>query len=181
MGRPGSSRGADYMRGFTWGVEGEEVVMKNLNKELEGIENRSIQGLIKAAAFIHRETETTPPKTPVDLGNLRSSWFTVTADREVAGTGEAKQWKGPKASIYAAEHQSTMQQGKAELKGMENMGKNKFLMLGYTANYAGFVHEMIEAKHWTREGSDWKWLETHIKRNTKKIVDIVKENATIKK
>lgn len=181
MGKPGSSRGADYMRGFTWGVEGEEVVMKNLNRELEGITNRSMQGLIKAAAFIHRETETVPPKTPVDLGNLRSSWFVVTAKREVAGMGEAKQWKGPKASTYSGEHQSVMQQGKAELQGLENAGKRKFLMLGYSANYAGFIHEMIGAVNFTREGSGIKWLETHIKKNTKKIVDIVKENATIKK
>jgi hypothetical protein len=61
--------------------------------------------------------------------------------------------------------------------------------MGYTANYGGFVHEMIGAnfnparrqgKAIRRAGAGPKWLETHIKNNTGKIVQIVKDNAQIR-
>jgi hypothetical protein len=50
--------------------------MRNLNVELDKMKRGSAQGLLDAAEFIHADTEKTPPLTPVDTGNLRSSWTT---------------------------------------------------------------------------------------------------------
>jgi hypothetical protein len=50
--------------------------MRNLNMELDKMKRGSAQGILDAAEFIHADTEKTPPLTPVDTGNLRSSWTT---------------------------------------------------------------------------------------------------------
>ena len=58
-------------------LRGMDVVMGNLQKHLNQMRLGSTKGLIEAVAFIHAETERTPPLTPVDTGNLRSSWNTT--------------------------------------------------------------------------------------------------------
>ena len=55
---------------------GMDKVLRNLNMELEKIKIGSAAGLVEAVEFIHNDTEKTPPLTPVDTGNLRSSWST---------------------------------------------------------------------------------------------------------
>jgi len=55
---------------------GMDRVLRNLNAALTYIEVGSAAGLVEAAEFIHADTEKTPPLTPVDTGNLRSSWTT---------------------------------------------------------------------------------------------------------
>lgn len=185
---PGTSRGTDYMRGFTWGLKGEEIVMANLNRELEGIKTRSVVGLIKAAAFIYKKTETDVPLTPVDTGNMRASWFVTTANR-VAKGGGSPAFVGEDAAEMSAEHVSTV----AEAQGIvatQSTPNKKFLMMGYSVNYSGFVHEMIganfnpEKRKGTkrrREGAGAKWLQSAIYNNTQKIVQIVKDDAQIKR
>ena len=56
-------------------LQGLDKVIHNLNKEIRGIKNRSMKGLLKAAIMLRYDMDTTPPLIPVDLGNLRSSWF----------------------------------------------------------------------------------------------------------
>jgi hypothetical protein len=55
-------------------LQGMDRVMRNLNMELDKMRRGSAQGLLDAVEFIHADTEKTPPLTPVDTGNLRSSW-----------------------------------------------------------------------------------------------------------
>lgn len=57
-------------------LRGMDQVMRNLQKELSKVRIGSAAGVIEAMEFIHAETERTPPVTPVDTGNLRSSWST---------------------------------------------------------------------------------------------------------
>lgn len=159
-------------------VHGLDQVVSNLNKELEEIENRSMKGLIMAAAHVRNQTEKTPPLTPVDLGNLRSSWFVVTAKSVPVGSGIHK-FKGPKAAQLSTDHSSTVGEGQG-IVASQSTEKKKFLMMGYSANYALWVHEMLGA-NFKRPGAGPKWLESAIKTNSKKIVQIVKDNAQIKK
>ena len=56
--------------------EGFDRVIGELQRHLDQMKQGSAQGLIEAAEFIHADTEKTPPLTPVDTGNLRSSWTT---------------------------------------------------------------------------------------------------------
>ena len=57
------------------GLKGLDNVLNNLNKEIQGIKDRSMQGLINAAILIRRDMDETPPMIPVDTGNLRASWI----------------------------------------------------------------------------------------------------------
>lgn len=57
-------------------IKGVDDVLWNLDAEVVQIKKRSMAGLIKAAKFIRRETDTVTPMIPVDTGNLRASWFT---------------------------------------------------------------------------------------------------------
>jgi hypothetical protein len=184
---PGTSRGTDYMRGFTWGVKGEEIVMTNLNKQLEGIKTRSMAGLIKAAAFIYKKTESEAPLTPVDTGNMRASWFVVTPTR-VAKGGGSPGFTADDAAEMASNHSKTVAEAQAIVSSQSTATK-KFLMMGYSAPYSGFVHEMIGAnfnpekrrgKARRREGAGAKWLQSAIYKNIAKIVQIVKDDAQIK-
>ena len=172
LGMTGASGGVNYMKGM-------EVVMANLNKEIEGIKARSVSGLVKAAAFIRAQTESSPPLTPVDYGNLKASWFVTTATAIKVGKGISK-FRGPKAAEIANNHETGTSQAMGEVAGITTKDK-KFVMMGYTANYGGFVHEFIGNVTFKRSGAEAKWLETHIKRNTKKIVEIVREDAQIKR
>jgi hypothetical protein len=56
----------------------------------------------------------------------------------------------------------------------------KGVIIGFSANYAVFVHEMLGAVNWNREGSGPKFLEAAIKRNAVIILGIIQATAKIK-
>ena len=59
------------------------------------------------------------------------------------------------------------------------------LIIGFSANYAVFVHEMVDKSskkiNWSRPGSGPKFFEAALKRNTKQILKIIGINAHIKR
>jgi len=61
---------------YTYELKGMRKVEANLNVEINAIRGRSMKGLIEAAAYIRRSMDKTPPLIPIDVGNLRGSWFT---------------------------------------------------------------------------------------------------------
>jgi hypothetical protein len=157
-------------------IKGFEEVMSNLNREIQGIKQRNMKGLIMSAALVRRDTETTPPLTPVDLGNLRASWFVVTPKSVPVGKGTSM-FRGPEASKMMTEHEETV----IEAQGMvmaESTAEKQFLIMGYSANYALYVHEMLGVT-FQRPGAGPKWFEASVTRNSKKIVEIVRDNAQI--
>ena len=166
-------------------VEGFDIVIKNLNIEILAIKNRTLKGLIKGAALVRNETETGEARTPVDLGNLRASWFVVTAKSIPVGKGVAR-FNGPKIAKLLNDHVSTIQEAQAIIRaaGKENV----FIMMGYTANYAVYVHEMVGA-NFKRKGkgkskgkdATYKWLQRAFVKHKDNIVVIVRDNARIKR
>lgn len=177
------------------GISGLDTVMANLNKEIRQIENRSAKGLIEAAALIRRDTEKSPPLTPVDLGNLRASWFCATASGTTSDpSGESGNFKrGRKGRSHRSQsfisrmrkdYGAVKSQSISEARGLENSEKGKFVVTGYSAFYAAPVHEMMERNPgvvWSRPGSGGKWFQAAIYRNRDNIVKIIRENAKLKK
>jgi len=188
---------------FVSEIKGFDKVMANLNREIQLIKGRSMKGLIMAAKLIRDDTEKTPPLTPLDLGNLRASWFVVTAksipvgksgnfEGEKSGNFEGEKsgnFEGEKSGKMATEHISTI----AEAQGMAAASTKEmpFLIMGYSANYALWVHEMIHATFnpprkdeskgkRRREGAGPKWFEASVKRNKDKVLRVIKDNAQIK-
>lgn len=58
-------------------------------------------------------------------------------------------------------------------------GRNPVVQLGFSANYAWYVHEMVGA-NFQRPGSGAKFLEAALKRNKAKILGIIKQEARVR-
>lgn len=159
--------------GVTVKITGIEKVQKNLNKELSKIKVGSLAGMIEAAIIVRRAMETSSPKTPVDTGNLRASWFTVTSMGKLA-EGDGASFKGTDASKLSSQHNAVISNEKSAIGG----SKPKVSM-GFTANYALAVHENIEAT-FNRSGAGAKFFEMALKRNKKAMLEAIAKKAKIK-
>lgn len=155
-------------------MEGLNEVLSNLNKEAEKIKTRSMAGLIKGAIVIMNDTDNTSPIVPVDLGNLRASRFIVTArqDQKEKGAGV---FKGERAGDLASNHSKVKSDAKTEAQGY----MKPIVIFGFSANYAPYVHELVD-RNYQRPGSGAKFLEESIKRNTKEVLEIIKNETKIK-
>ena len=118
------------------GITGFSKVMANLNAEIAAMEAASMKGLIRGTIIVQRSMETTPPLIPLDLGNLRSSWFNYGFR---TGLGPTR-------------------------------------VIGFSANYAVFIHEDMKPKNFKRPGSGPKFLEYAIKRNQPEILAAIAGN-----
>lgn len=169
------------------GLTGAVQMMKELNRQVRKVKGLSQKGLAEVSIHIRNETENVVPKTPVDTGNLRASYFAVAPEGLVndpkgfSGNFKNRLFKKMqyKASQLKAEHAAIISecQQKAAAYGDPN------LYMGFSANYAMWVHEMVERfgdVEWSREGSGGKWFEAAIKRNKRVILQILRDNAYIK-
>jgi hypothetical protein len=171
-----SALGDDFLKGF-------REVEANLNREVIAIKGRTARGLILAVAFIRNDTESTPYITPMESGNLRSSWFAATAKGVVSKDRFSKSFKddpgrGLKAGQLAADHLAAQEEARGIMRSAE-IGGSMGIMFGYSANYAAYVHENVDAE-FKRPGSGPKWFEAALKRNSGTVLKIISENAQIK-
>lgn len=150
--------------------------MKNLNKEIKGIENRTLMGLIDGVYIIRRAVDLESPKVPVgETGNLRASWSTVTSKGMVAGdSGTA--FTGDDASQMTSQHASVVEENKAAAA----RSKNPIAIFGFSALYAAPVHENYGA-HFKRPGAGAGYLVSAINSHEKDIFETIRENAKVKK
>jgi hypothetical protein len=185
-------------------VKGFETVMANLNAEIAKIKGASLKGLIECAIEVRRDTEKTPIKTPVDLGNLRASWFVVTAkgkekdDQWNTGFRNDKSSKRRKTGLegnaaqFMADRTSAIAEMSAKARSFLPVGKVTLIM-GYSANYAVYVHENIrmhdptnpywvnriaKGKGW-RPGSGAKWFQEAVYKNSAKMLGIIRKNIQL--
>ena len=164
-------------------IKGFDVVLSNLNKEIQAIQGRTIQGLIRAAIVIRRDMDRTPPLIPVTLGNLRASWYIVTIKGLYTPAPSFKLEEGDhklSAKQYA-ELQESYSSAISEAQGMVagSTKNNPFLVMGFGANYALWVHEMLGDIDWNRTNSGPKFFEAAVKRNKDKILQIIADNIKI--
>lgn len=171
-------------------IKGVTQVFTNMNREIEAIEGRSLAGLIKGAALIRNETEHGDIKTPVDTGNLRASYFTVTSTgKSRVGRSNirkdgtvAPKFKGDKADEMMVHHTATISEMQGKAGALASAANGPFLILGYSANYAMWVHEMIGPNIvFKRAGSGPKWFEYAVKKQKDNIIKVIQENARIKR
>lgn len=162
-------------------IIGIEEVMRALNAELATVQNKSRSGLVHAAAYIRNETEKRPPLTPVDLGNLRASWFVVSS---LWGVKEGKSPKfknrpgraGKKANLsgkMAQDHSLAIAAAQATVAA-----KPLMVVMGYSAYYAYFIHEAMDYR-FQRPGAGPKWFQAAITNNRNQLVYIVGKYAKI--
>jgi len=162
--------------GMTSNIQGVDVLMANLNKEIQLIKGRSLKGLIKAAIIIRRDMDHTPPLIPVLTGNLRASWFVVSAKKLETATPS---FAGKEAGEVQNDYNDAVNESKAMLASNPN---DLFIVIGFGANYSAAVHEMYGKGdvEWSRPNSGPKFFESAVKRNSGKILKIIADNAKIK-
>lgn len=156
-------------------LKGVDKLIKNLNKEFKNLSGDKAQrAFIRIVILLRRDMEKTTPTTPIDLGNLRASWYTVTT-RNVTGEGAIFNGETESAEM-SADHAGAI----ARAKSLTKVYKHPVLVMGYSANYAAWVHEMVDA-NFSRPGSGAKWFEEALKRNQDKILKIMAEELEVEK
>ncbi len=173
-------------------IQGVWAVMNNINTHIERIVDARLDGMIKAAALVRWETEHGYPKTPVDYGNLRASWFVVSARGKIVRGGgkphtpggEADKFKGPKAGEIAAQHMAVLTEMQGKARSLADINGGPFVIMGYSANYSFYVHEMLgrggKEVNWSRPKSGAKWFEIALKKQRNNILKLVKSGTGVK-
>lgn len=151
-------------------LEGLSVVLANLNKAIEEQRLHTREGLTEAALVVKRDSV---KGTPIDLGNLRNSAFIMVTDNEPDNSNP--KFSGSDAVMMSEQHSRALSEG----KGIVNSGKFKFnAIVGYTANYALWVHEM--PAHYNFNSGSNKFLQKALLKNRERIKKILIKWATIK-
>ena len=150
-------------------VEGLDDVLEKLNAFIDDVPLKTKKGLITAGLFIQRESQM---RTPVDLGNLRASAFTMWKGKNSGGSPRFKNEGSKKnASRMAADHQEVS----TEMKGMAQMSDDFWspvVFVSYSAFYALYVHEDLTKSHTVGEAM---FLRRAMVQNFDKILAIVRE------
>jgi hypothetical protein len=175
--------------GVSWGsssafgkLRGLDKVTVNLQKKVMAIEGLTARGLLEAVSFLREQMDYVSPTIPVDVGNLRASWFITTKGSKgegilFAGKSQSESFKGNPTVIGQLE-QSRNQALKAAKEQLKDVKIG--IGFGFSAYYAAYVHEMLgEDIAWTREGSGAKWFQAAIKREKQTMLMIIKDNAQI--
>lgn len=154
-------------------LKGLNKVLKSLNREAKKIKGRSLKGLIRAQIIIRRDMEFTSPTIPVDLGNLRASYFTITSKGNIK-EGKAPAFIGEKAGQMSSDHADSIAQNRAMIM--------KFaiaLIMGFSAFYAVFVHENYGA-HFQKPGSGAGFFKASLNNNSRKVLGMIAHEAKIR-
>ena len=165
------------------GVKGFDIVMANLNREIVKVKNGTLEGLIHATIIIRRDTEKSSPSTPVDIGNLRASWFVVSVkgkalDPEAYTKFRNKPFKKMRytASFLRANHEQVVATAQAGVSGV----REPTVIMGYSVPYAVYVHENYGAQFKRQDPpAGPKWFETAVKNNRNLILETIGKHAKI--
>ena len=161
-------------------LQGVKDVMANINKALEQYQEKSLKGMILAAIHVRRSMEKTAPKIPVDKGNLRASFFITTSK----GGGDHAPGIKPEGK-HAAEHQVTVNRAQAIIQG-----KQPVVAMGFSANYAVYVHENLQADFTRpikiggklkkrRAGAGPRFFQAALEREQNEIIRILAEHSKL--
>jgi len=176
-------------------MEGVDEVIASMNKEIMKINGRTQAGFYLAGQHIRRESQ---PEVPVVTSNLKNSAYVVAPGMMTMGRSA---FKGKDSAKMSSQHAEETQRQKAILKAVRTPG----VAIGYSALYAANVHENPRAGKtggespsgkkytagrtesgrksrrivWARKGK-WKFLEDPLKREMKKVFQIIAMKAKIK-
>lgn len=137
-------------------MKGMKEFMRELNSEIRKLKGRTHRGLIEAAIELWREAE---PGTPIDTSNLNHSFFIVsfkTDGNQAPGATKSGEFKGEDAGKLKGDHAKVIQVASGAAKDLGS-DTEPIVIFGYSANYAVFVHENVDAT-FSRPGAKARWL-----------------------
>jgi len=173
------------------GLTGVPQWQRNLNRRIRGIRNLSEAGLLEGALFIQAASQKEVPRA---TGNLANSAFTVSSSGKVVSDPK---FTGKSAGEASRRHEDKVSNAKAQTKAGKAKG-NPSAQTGYSAVYALRVHENPRAgktggvspsgkrytsgktesgnkstrRRWAQTGK-WKFLEDPVKRDVRKVFNII--------
>lgn len=153
-------------------LEGVEEVLKNLNREIERIENVTRQGLIEGGLSVLKQSQ---KNSPVLTGNMKASASIIASEREVPRPA----WKGTKkvaldpvqAALLAQGFEEYVAQGQDEVTRDAKKSITS-VIVGFGAWYSLFVHE----RHPTKP----KFLERALREKMAEVLERIRKRAKIK-
>lgn len=153
-------------------MKGSNEVLRNLNKEIKNIRGKTKKGITEACLLIKAAAV---KKTPVDTGNLWNSAFIRVTGEQPDNT--SPNFEGPNKNDMKADHSTGLAAMWTEVNGFR---KNELSgVVGYTAHYAWYVHEMPPGTNWQRSAAENKFLEKAIEETDRKVIDAIKKHAKI--
>lgn len=161
-------------------LRGMGNVMNNLKAEIEKVKGKALRALVKGAILIRRDMDYKSPLIPVDLGNMRASFFTVTSRGGLmsggVGPGGAAKFddKRGDAGKLTSGHSASIATHGARITGPEPR-----VCLGFSAYYTVIVHEMTGQINWSRPGSGAKFFQSAFRNNQSKIKALIKKEIKI--
>jgi len=156
-------------------LKGVARMQDRINMQMARMGVVTMAGLIEASIIIRRSTEDSSPITPLDTGNLRASWFTVTP--RGPSSGKSPSFEGENAGDMKKNHSAALSEYGTTVKTR----RVPTVGLGFSANYAGFVHEMVDAQNWSRPGSGAWYLASSIQSTKPAVLAAIYKHAKFKK
>lgn len=125
-------------------VVGMEKVLNTINKKLPAKQTKNLkQGMIALGFKVQRDSQ---KMTPIDLGNLKASAFTMWTRGRAPSP---KEFKGKDASQVAADTMSAIAKVGADVNN--TLPIKPEVAVAYGAAYAIFVHENETSTHLTKK------------------------------
>lgn len=171
-------------------IEGVDRVMSEFNRRIEKfIGYGSLNGILKAIAYVRREMDRSYPKIPRDIGNLRASFFVTSSTGSIVkgggkthtAQGNDANFKGPDAARLASDHASMLTEMTPLAKNIAKVSGGPAAVFGFSANYAMWVHEMWDKDvNWTLKQSGPGYFGVHLEKNKDKMFKIIRDNSQIR-
>jgi len=160
-------------------IKGIEKVMGNLNKKASSIKKKlTTTGFIRVSIFFQEQTEKTSPITPLDTGNLRSSYFTTIKDADGSVINKSSGFSPD--NRVTARHKQNQNATVSTMQSVVGASTIPFMIFGFSANYAMAVHEKTGKDiNWGRPSSGPNFFLNHVKNNQSKILKILRQNAKV--
>lgn len=149
-------------------VRDMDRVVRDLNAKIAEIKNASRRGLIAAGLYIQRMSQ---KNSPVDLGNLKASAFTIWPGKKGA---KMPNFTGDDTQMLKTNHEIVSNKATGTVNA--NSHNNRTVVeVGHTAFYAVYVHEDMAAKHPVGTA---KFLQRALSENQPKILELVREEIS---
>ena len=155
-------------------LTGMKTISKNLNKEILLMKGKTLAGLISASIVVRRKMASTPPLVPVDTRNLDHSWFVVTAKN--INDGNSPSFKGEDKGEMVTKHQEVIGEEKSGLAAI----KIPMVTMGFSANYAIYVHERVGDINYQKAGAGAKFFQSALEKSKPEMLQAIKNHAKIR-
>ena len=151
-------------------LKGLSLVLKNLNNEIAKVRLHTKEGLTEAALVVKADSVR---ETPVDLANLRGSAFIMVTGKNT--DNKSPSFKGKGASKLGSGHSRSLVAAR-QLVGSDN--KRLKALIGYSANYALWVHEMPSSYNFNQGAN--KFLLKSLLKNKERVNKIIRKWARVR-